>query len=686
MKKLNRIVFLLSLGFIGLSSCGSSSSGPNYDKVSSDTLYVKKVEDLPEGFYTGMDISSLLSLEAGGTKFYDFSGKEADLLKVIADNGVNLARVRIWNDPFDADGNGYGGGNCDINTAVEIGKRATKYGVKLLANFHYSDFWADPGRQTAPKAWAKYNLDQKADALYQYTVDSLQKLKEAKVDVAMVQVGNETNGFAMAGESGIESFAKLANKGYQAVKEVYPEAEVALHFTNPEKRGYLNVVNQLKSHNVNYDVFGSSYYPFFHGSLSNLKSQLTNAANLGKKVMVLETQYAFTDEDTDQCGNQFSSTSNYPKDYPVSIAGQANNYRNICETMTTIKDGLGIGVCYWEGAWITASPKKPNEEDGDHWTRLEQIWSKNGSGWASKYAYQYDKEAPQPSEWGHFSAGTVVDNMAFFDQNGKPVESLKVFNLIRHGNDAPIYLDGVETTSCKFIMDQTVTLPATVNGIYNDDSRKPLPVVWENVDIDALKAEGPKTTEIKGTVTSDGKKFDTICALTLEAVNYVKNPSFESGNDGSWKVELTEGETVPGQHYAMITNENGNNPITGKYSLHAWSANGPLKFKAEQTLEGINKNMTVKLRYAVTGASNVAIDKDNASQYMNVYAYILEDGEEIGRVAGYVEGYGKKLIFTSEGINLTAGKEYVVGIHADLNINGDASGFWIDFDDVSVYE
>ena len=163
-------------------------------------LYVQKVENLPEDFIFGMDASCVPALEKSGVKYYDFDGNEADVFKVLADNGITHIRVRIWNDPFDAQGNGYGGGNCDIENAVEIGKRATQYGMKLLVNFHYSDFWADPGKQMVPKAWQGMEIEQKTEAVYQYTKECLEKLKAAGVDVGMVQVGNETNG-SMCGET-----------------------------------------------------------------------------------------------------------------------------------------------------------------------------------------------------------------------------------------------------------------------------------------------------------------------------------------------------------------------------------------------------------------------------------------------------------------------------------------------------
>ena len=149
------------------------------------SLYVKKIENLPEDFIFGMDASCVIALEESGVKYYNFDGEEEDVFKILADNGVNYIRVRIWNDPYDKDGNGYGGGNCDIDKAVLIGQRATKYGMKLLVNFHYSDFWADPGKQMVPKAWQGMEIEEKTEAVYQYTKECLQKLKDAGVDVGM---------------------------------------------------------------------------------------------------------------------------------------------------------------------------------------------------------------------------------------------------------------------------------------------------------------------------------------------------------------------------------------------------------------------------------------------------------------------------------------------------------------------
>ena len=388
-------------------------------QVTSDTLRVEKVENLPGDFILGMDASCVPALEESGVVYYDHNGTEKDVYQILYENGINYIRVRVWNDPFDEAGNGYGGGNCDLNNAVEIGKRATQYGMKLLVDFHYSDFWADPGKQTAPKAWQGMDFETKRDALYEYTKASLKRLADEGVDVSMVQIGNETNG-AMCGETG-RGMMELMNAGAKAVREVCPKALVALHFTNPEKAGsYADYGKALADHGVDYDVFASSYYPYWHGSLENLARVLSHVAETyDKQVMVAETSYAFTAENADFHGNTVGAGGGV-KDYTITEQGQADLVRDVVDTVAN-RTANGIGVFYWEGTWISVG--------GASWEENSALWEKYGSGWASSYAGEYD-----PEDAGKWYGGCAVENQAFFDAKGHATEALKVFALVRTGN------------------------------------------------------------------------------------------------------------------------------------------------------------------------------------------------------------------------------------------------------------
>ena len=257
MKKLS-IILILCL----LVSCAQAEGS----EAMQSTLYVRKVENLGDDFVLGMDASCVIAQEMSGVIYRDYDGSPRDVFEVLAESGITHIRVRVWNDPYDSEGHGFGGGNCDIDNAVKIGKRSTAAGMKLIVDFHYSDFWADPSKQMVPRAWKGMEIEMKTQAVYEYTRDCLMKLKDAGVDVGIVQVGNETNG-AMCGEKIWFNIQYLMQAGAKASREVYPEALVALHFTNPEKAGNLeNFAKKMDYYKVDYDIFASSYYPYWHGS------------------------------------------------------------------------------------------------------------------------------------------------------------------------------------------------------------------------------------------------------------------------------------------------------------------------------------------------------------------------------------------------------------------------------------
>lgn len=385
-------------------------------------IEVEPIENLTEDFIFGCDVSSLISLEKSGVKFYNYNGEEQDLLKTLAENGVNTIRIRVWNDPYNSDGKGYGGGNNDLQTAINIGKRATEYGLCSIIDFHYSDFWADPGKQMCPKAWEDMSFTEKSDALYQYTYDSLKKLLDEGVNVSIVQVGNETTG-GLAGETDWKNITTLMNSGSKAVRDISKEyntdIKVALHFTNPEKTGaYEFYAKTLSDNSVDYDIFASSYYPYWHGSIGNLTTVLSQVADTyDKEVMVAECSYAYTYSNGDEFNNTINVYSDCDLPYKVSEQGQADLIRDLASAISGIED-KGIGICYWEPAWI------PVPADG--YDSQLKLWEEYGSGWASSHAASYD-----PEDAGKYYGGASYDNQALFDFDGHPLNSLSTFRLLQ---------------------------------------------------------------------------------------------------------------------------------------------------------------------------------------------------------------------------------------------------------------
>ena len=407
-----------------LFGCGGQTdvpavSAPPGEPVAQSTPHESN-SALPEGFILGMDASSVIAEEQSGVKYYGFSGEEQDVFLTLSECGITHIRVRVWNDPYDADGNGYGGGNCDVQKAVEIGRRAAKVGLQLIVDFHYSDFWADPGKQQAPKAWQGMELAEKTDALFIFTRDALNELKTAGAAVGMVQLGNETNS-GLCGETEWENVTALMKSGARAVREVFHDALIAVHFTNPEQAGlFAFYAETLQNFGVDYDVFATSYYPFWHGTLENLQRVLGDVARAyGKQVMVLETSYPYTPDDTDFSGNTINGdTANIAAPYPFTVQGQADSVRAVIETVANTENG--VGVVYWEGTWISVGT--------DSWEANHQKWETYGSGWASSFAKDYD-----PTDAGSYYGGCAVDNQAMFDATGHPLDSLLIWKIVREG-------------------------------------------------------------------------------------------------------------------------------------------------------------------------------------------------------------------------------------------------------------
>ena len=640
MKIRNAIMGLLLLSSAVLVSCKNQASN-----VKSDSLYVKKVDNYKDGFINGMDVSQVISLENSGVKYYNFDGEEEDVLKILSDNGINYIRVRVWNNPYDREGNGFGGGNCTIDTAVELGKRATKYGMKLLVDFHYSDFWADPSKQMCPRAWLGMTIDEKASALYQYTKESLQKLKDANVDVGMVQIGNETNN-GLAGEITWYNRTILMKKASEAIREVTPKAKIAVHFANPEKAGsYQNYASKLNYYNLDYDIFASSYYPYWHGSLENLQTVLDEISDTyNKDTLVVETSYAYTTKDTDSFSNTISDGGSVDKPYPYTIQGQASEIRDIIQTVCNMK--RGIGVFYWEGAWISV---------GDNYEENLSKWEQYGSGWASSYSYIYD-----PEDAGKYYGGSAVDNQAFFDENGKALESLKVWSLCENGNEVARKADAIEDTNLIFDLNGEISFPTKVKAVMNDGSKEELDVTWENIDINTLKNGGVKKYSFTGTA---GGMIANLYISMIE-YNYIKNYSFEDG-DSNWIIN-----DISKRNEELNVEDKSTDSLTGTKHVHFWSSGTDnVEFSVEQNISNLPKG---KYKYSISIMGGDCGDTD-------IYIYVKVNGEIIVKKALTINGYGNWDTEVTDPFEYTEGAEIVVGIY--VKCKGEGNGAWGKIDD-----
>lgn len=553
-------------------------------------LNIDKVENLSDDFIMGMDISSVMSEFASGVTYKDDSGNTidniTDFCAYLKSKGITHIRVRVWNNPYDSDGNGYGGGNNNVETAKTIADACREAGLKMLVDFHCSDFWTDPSKQQEPKAWADMSLTEKEKALAAYITESLNTIDPNKDTVAMVQIGNETTtGFI--GETSVENMCALFSVGAAAVRAYSNSVKIVIHETNPNK-GYLTTwAADLKTYNVDYDILATSYYPYWHGSLSDLETQLkTVISTYGKDVMVAETSYAYTLADSDGHDNTVREGNNDTGDdleQPFSVQGQATAIRNL---INTVNQAGGLGVFYWEPAWITVGDTTGLTGD-EYDAQVESNktkWETYGSGWASSYSADYD-----PDDAGKWYGGSAVDNEAMFYPDGTPTAAIQVWNAVKTGMyTTKVSVDGVADAELTVEQNGTYTLPETVTVSYNTGDVNEA-VVWDEEDVTAIDVSKTGTYTVSGTVSFSQEvtlgtykgltSAETTCTITVTAPNLITDAddaSFENAADsftasGSGIVSVSDKET----------------PYAGSYCMHWW------KETATQGIVTYNKTITL---------------------------------------------------------------------------------------------
>lgn len=634
-------------------------------------ITVQKVNGLSEDFIHGVDVSSYMSEVQSGVKYYDENGNEQNLFKIFSDAGINYIRLRVWNCPYKLDENGdylyadesgndvtadqiakteqneagyteyfladgtqvyrqgYGAGNCDVETAIAIGKIATNYGMKVLIDFHYSDFWADPKKQSVPKAWTGMSMEEKTTALTDFTKESMQALKDAGVNVGMVQIGNEINN-GMAGETNSANVYTLLKAGSAAVREVDSNILIAVHYTDPQSEGYqLNKAAELENAGVDYDVFATSYYPFWHGTTDQLTANLKSIADTyHKKVMVAEVSYAWTNADGDgypNVVNESAGDQTFP--YPLDVEGQATAVRNTIAAVAAVGDA-GIGTFYWEPAWVPVNVYDKNAEDAvEVLNKNIAAWKQYGSGWGSIYAKECDPEITDDNNGGTW------DNQAFFDFEGNVLPSVNVYKWVYTGAEGPTKVSTIESVSYEMQYGTEPALPETVNVSLNDGTMLSAPVEWNAEQVEALKSAefgdytvngliGAFSYETRGeTVQVEAGTWETTCAVKVTGHNYVTNGSFEDNDgDGSgWTLINYAGDGVG---YPKV-DKSSSNAKSGLYYYTAWNQ-GDLDFALEQTIqETVTDGLyTLFAYYQGTGV-------DTLNEDSSLYAVVkYKDGTE----------------------------------------------------------
>lgn len=358
-------------------------------------------------FIKGMDISTLIEQEACGAHYYD-NGKEGGLLEILKSYGANYVRLRLWNDPYAEDGTPYGAGTNDLEKTLTMAKRALKLGMGFLLDFHYSDFWADPGKQTVPKAWKSYSTERLEQAVYDYTKETLETLIKNHAAPTMVQVGNElTNGllWPTGKKPEFDAIARYVNAGIRAVRAVDQTIPIMIHLDNGgNNEMYREWFDNFIKRGEDFQIIGLSYYPFWHGTLDELEYNMKDMAKrYQKEIIVAEVSMGFTMEDyaeyeklAPEERKGMATSPELVKDlqYPMTKEGQAAFMEDVLGRIASVPGGCGF--FYWEPGWIPVP----------------------GCGWATDAALAYTGESgPGGNEWA---------NQALFDYEGNALPALAV--------------------------------------------------------------------------------------------------------------------------------------------------------------------------------------------------------------------------------------------------------------------
>lgn len=299
----------------------------------------------------GGDISLLPTYQQRGTQYLTRDGRAMPLLQMVRDEGGwNCIRVRLFVEPQNAPGSHKDEGVCqDLPYVIGLCRQVKEAGMKLMLDFHYSDTWADPGKQFTPRRWLDLQPQAMADSVYAYTTAALKALKQQGISPELIQVGNEIT-FGMLWPSGKVEPTKDDNwdvlssylkSGVRACREQCPDAQIIIHTEHAQDwiatRGYYE---RLQRYGVDYDVIGLSYYPMWHGTISHLGTVLDSLAIdfPDKPVMIVETAYYYSHENNPWV----TDPQQHSELYPITPEGQAQFTRELTFALRNRRNVTGL--------------------------------------------------------------------------------------------------------------------------------------------------------------------------------------------------------------------------------------------------------------------------------------------------------------------------------------------------------
>lgn len=357
----------------------------------------------------GIDVSTYFETLEAGAKYY-IDGKEVDPIEQFIRQGVDAFRIRLWIDPYAEDGTPYHGGTVDLKEFYRLADFALSRGFKILLDFHYSDFWCDPSKQMLPKSWRGLSYDEIVQKVYDYTVETLKDIKAHGIPLMAIQMGNEiTNGMlwphgrlhkipGSEHRNNYEALIPIIKSGIKGIREIYPESLIILHL---EKSGfrwiYEEWFGEMKKANVDYDVIGLSYYPYWHGTFDMLYDNVEYLKKeYGKPIWIVETGYGFTMAPFIEHGAHqqnlinegFFEQDGVFKPYPLTKEGQRDFFHDLLASA----EAHGIEyIMYWEPLWLPMPGLEWASYEGEVYAKETDKPTHNE--WANQCLYDYEGNA-----------------------------------------------------------------------------------------------------------------------------------------------------------------------------------------------------------------------------------------------------------------------------------------------------
>lgn len=524
-------------------------------------------------FVKGMDISSYPEMMDRGHRYYDFDGNEVNVIDFAKEQGFNYGRLRIWNNPECVRESG---GYCDLAHTRRMAAEIKKRGMGLLLDFHYSDWWADPGKQTKPQAWNDLHGDALAQAVYDYTKAVLEALDTDHVYPEMVQVGNEIRCGMMWPDGRTdnwEGLAHLINAGIRAVRDTQGarDTKVMLHLDQGGRYYYFKEwFDNALSHGVtDFDIIGLSYYPFWHGTFNDLKNTMEKLAKRYRKPMIIaEVAHAYRRSR----GELFGEAQEKISGFPAGGAAQKEVLELIMSIAAHVSDGLGIGVFYWEPF------SRPDDEADDSWGSCMGVVDADGMPTLGIRAFGSDPEHADVSR----IAKIYEPSMITVTPDDVPSEYLpRAVKVLKY--DGRLEREAVTWAFDKsgLVMNDTVVINGTLSEC---GQRISLPIclvevkekqnLLKNADFENVYDGTPEYWEVKGEA-DDNSFMHEIRQETAETFPFDTTNYFYFRGESNFKMSLCQnaGQLLAGK-YIFSLSYKGDNTTGVKVQLYARSGDG----------------------------------------------------------------------------------------------------------------